>query len=114
MNYTQYLHAALTNNAENISVLAHLSPVRLEHKLQLVKKQMGSARRFDQANALELLKLWEDQILQAAELKTQLGIENNDTSDIVMELPELAALEMIEKRQELLRSKLLKNENVQL
>jgi len=114
MNYTQYLHTALNNNAENISVLAHLSPVRLEQKLQLVKKQVGSALRFNQADALELLKVWEDQILQAAELKAQLDIENNDTSDIDMELPELAAFEMIEKRQELLRNKLLKNENVQL
>ncbi len=113
MNYTQYLHTALNNNAENISVLAHLSPVRLEQKLQLVKKQIDSAQRFDQTGALELLKVWEDQLLQAAELKAQLGIANNDTSDVAMELPELAALEMIEKRQEILRSKLLKNEKVQ-
>lgn len=114
MNYTQYLHTALTNNAENISVLAHLSPVKLEHKMQLVKKQMGSARRFDQPGALEILQVWEDQIQQASELKAQLGIESNNTSDVAMELPELAALEIIEKRQEILRSKLLKNENIQL
>lgn len=114
MNYTQYLHTALSKNAENISVLAHMSNAMLEHKLIMLKKQAATASRFDQHDALELLALWEEQVQQAKVLKQQLDIADNETSDVDMELPELAAFEMIEKRQELLRNKLLKNENVQL
>lgn len=114
MNYSQYLHITLSKNAENVSVLAHLSNARLEYKLIMLKKQAATAYRFNQQDALEILALWEEQILQAKVLKQQLDIPDNETSDVDMELPELAAFEMIEKRQEMLRSKLLKNENVQL
>lgn len=112
MNYAQHLHTALDKEAENVSVLAHLSESKLETKLSLVRKQMGSARRFEQHDALELLKIWEEQIFNALELKAQLNIEENEQTDLDMMLPELAAFEMIEKRQEILRTKLLKDDYI--
>jgi len=110
MNYIQRITAALDKDAETVSLLAHLPVLRLENKLQLLKKQMLSAKKYEQYAALELLKIWEDQVLNALELKRNLNIEDSDLVDVDMELTELAGFDMIEKRQQLLKKKLLKED----
>jgi|ERR1043165_2641083 hypothetical protein len=109
MNYAQRLHTALDKDAETVSVLAHLPVQKLENKLLLIAKQIESARKFAQNDAIELLRVWQDQVENAKELKRDLALEDNDLLDVEMEIQELAAFEMIEKRQELLKSKLLKD-----
>ncbi len=110
MNYIQRISTALDTDTETVSVLAHLPVARLNTKLQLIKKQIASARKYEQYDAIELLHIWEDQIINAKALKLQLNLEENTTVDVNMELPELAAFDMIERRQDLLKEKLLKDE----
>ncbi len=110
MNYLQRINTALEKDAENVSVLAHLPEERLDKKLALINRQVAAAKKYEQRDALELLKIWEAQVLNAKELKLQLNPAENLLVDVEMELPELAAFDMIEKRQELLKLKLSKEE----
>ena len=107
MNYIQRITSALDKDAETVSILSHLPVAKLDAKLMLLKKQIATARKFEQYDAVELLHIWEDQINNAKELKQHIEIEESTLLDVDMQLPELAAFEMIEKRQELLKSKLL-------
>lgn len=110
MNYAQRITTALDKETENISVLAHLPIERLDKKLQLLSRQIASAKKYEQPDAIELLHIWERQVNDAIELKQQLQPAENLLVDVEMVLPELAAFDMIEKRQELLKLKLLKGE----
>jgi len=110
MNYIQRLTEALNKDAETVSVLANLPVAKLDNKLILLKKQIASAKKFEQHDAVELLRTWEDQVLNAKDLKQDLNMPDNNLLDVNMELTELAAFEMIEKRQDILKSKLLKEE----
>ena len=110
MNYTQRITNALDKEAETISVLGHLPVAKLDTKLLLIDKQTVSALKYEQYDALELLKIWEHQVISAKALKQQLALADNNSLDVDMELTELAAFEMIEKRQDILRNKLLKEE----
>lgn len=110
MNYIQRLTSALDHDAETVSVLGHLPVTKLDNKLSLIKKQILTAKKYEQHDAIELLKIWEDQVLNAKELKKELSLADNNLLDVNMELAELAAFEMIEKRQDILKNKLLKEE----
>ena len=110
MNYIQRLSNALDNDAETVSVLANLPVAKLDNKLLLIEKQIISSLKYNQFDALELLKVWEGQVLNAKVLKQELKLADNNLLDVDMTLPELAAFEMIEKRQDILKSKLLKEE----
>lgn len=110
MNYAQRITTALDKDAEIVSVLGHLPIAKLNNKMLLLKKQMASANKFEQYDAIELLKIWEAQIINAKVLKQELNLEDNNTLDVDMEITELAAFEMIEKRQDILKNKLLKEE----
>jgi hypothetical protein len=112
MNYIQKISSALDKETENISFLAYFPSTKLQQKLTLVKKQIEIATRNEQTDALELLKLWETQITEAQLLKQQLNPDENPLLEMDFELPEIMAFELIEKRQELLRQKLLKEEFV--
>lgn len=113
MNYAQKISAALDNEAENVAYLSYFPTAKLEQKLGLVKKQMEIATRNEQRDAIELLNLWQNQITDAQVLKLQLKVEENPLLEMDFELPEIMAFELIEKRQELLRQKLLKDEFVE-
>ncbi len=110
MNYTQRINNALDKEAENVSVLAHLPIERLDKKLLLLARQVEAAKKYEQHEAVELLHIWEQQVNDAKELKLQINPTENLLVDVEMVLPELAAFDMIEKRQELLKLKLLKGE----
>lgn len=110
MNYLQRINTALEKDAESVSVLAHLPVEHLDKKLALINRQVAAAKKYEQRDALELLNIWQAQVLNAKELKLQLNPVENLLVDVEMELPELAAFEMIEKRQELLKLKLSKEE----
>jgi hypothetical protein len=110
MNYIQRLTNTLDNHAETVSVLANLPVAKLDNKLLLIKKQIASAVKYEQPDAIELLNVWQDQVENAKVLKQELNLADNYLLDVDMELNELAAFEMIEKRQDLLKSKLLKEE----
>ena len=108
MNYAQQITTTLDNDAETVSVLGHLPVSKLDSKLDLIRKQLATARKYEQHDAVELLKIWQDQVLNAKELKQYLKLEDNNVLDVNMELSELAAFEMIEKRQDILKNKLMK------
>jgi hypothetical protein len=110
MNYIQRINSALEKEAENVSILSYLSLERLDKKLVLINKQLIAAKKYEQPDAVELLKIWAGQVNDAIALKLQMDMEENLLLDVDMELPELAAFDMIEKRQELLKTKLLKGE----
>ena len=109
MDYIQQISNALDKEVENVAFLAYFPFGKLEKKLSLVRKQLAVAEKNKQTGALELLKIWEEQILDAQILKQDLKIEDNAKLDMQMHLPEIEAYEEIEKRQELLKEKLLKD-----
>ncbi len=108
MSYVQQISSALEKEAENIAFLAHFPAAKLENKLTSVRNQISIAEKSGQTGALELLKLWESQILEAQVLKQEYNLEDNPNLDMKMQLLEVEAYEMIEKRQQILRKKLLK------
>ena len=110
MNYIQKTSIAIDKEAENVAYLSYFPSAKLEQKLNLVQKQLEIAARNEQHDAKELLTLWQKQISDAQFLKQQYKVEDNPHLEIDFELPEIMAFELIEKRQELLRQKLLKEE----
>ena len=109
MDYIQQITNALDKDVENIAFLAYFPDSKLEKKLLLVQQQLAVAEKNNQLGAAELLKIWEQQISDARILKQDLKLEDNPKLDMQMYLPEIEAYEMIEKRQELLKQKLLQD-----
>src|SRR5688500_12391375 len=109
MNYIQQITLALDKEVENIAFLAYFPEQKLDKKLLRLKQQLDVAGKNKMSEAVELLKLWEQQVLDAKVLKEELHIEDNPALELNMFLPEIDAFEMIEKRQSQLRKKLLKD-----
>lgn len=107
MDYIQQISNALDKEVENVAFLAYFPFNKLEKKLLLIRQQLSVAEKNKQTGALELLKIWEEQILEAQILKHDLKIEDNAKLEMQMYLPEIEAYEAIEKRQALLKEKLL-------
>ena len=107
MDYIQQISNALDKEVENVAFLAYFPFNKLEKKLLLIRQQLSVAEKNKQTGALELLKIWEEQILEAQILKHDLKIEDNAKLEMQMYLPTIEASEAIEKRQALLKEKLL-------
>lgn len=107
MDYIQQISNALDKDVENIAFLAYFSESKLERKLTVVQQQLAVAEKNNLTYATELLKIWEEQIISAQILKKELQIEDNPKLNMRLSLPELEDYELIEKRQELLKEKLL-------
>jgi hypothetical protein len=112
MSYIQQITNALDKEMENVAFLAYFPYPKLEKKHLLVKQQIAIAEKNNQLQALDLLKIWQSQIQDALTLKKNLQVEDNAELDMQLHLPEIEAYEMIEKRQELLKQKLLKDTQV--
>ncbi|MES2620696.1 MAG: hypothetical protein V4615_07580 [Bacteroidota bacterium] len=113
MSYISQITNALDKEIENVAFLAYFPVAKLEKKLQVVKQQILIAEKNNQLQALDLLKIWEQQISDARLLKKQLEIDDNLDLDMQLSLPEIEAYEMIEKRQELMKQKLLKDNPIE-
>ncbi len=107
MDYIQQISNALDKEVENVAFLGYFPFNKLEKKLLLVQQQLAVAEKNKQLGAAELLKVWEQQLLDATELKKEMQLEDNPLLDMQLSLPEIEAYEMIEKRQELLKERLL-------
>lgn len=109
MSYISQITNALDKEIENVAFLAYFPDAKLEKKLLLVRQQVLVAEKNKQLQALDLLRIWEQQICDARVLKKELEIDDNPNLDMQLSLPEIEAYEMIEKRQELMKQKLLKD-----
>lgn len=109
MSYISQITNALDKEIENVAFLAYFPDTKLEKKLLLVRQQILVAEKNKQLQALDLLKIWEQQISDARVLKKEMNIDDNPNLDMQLSLPEIEAYEMIEKRQELMKQKLLKD-----
>lgn len=112
MNYIQRLSETMDREAENVAFLSYFPSAKLEQKLLSVRAQIEIATRNELRDALELLKLWEKQITDAQEMKRVLNPDENDLLDMNMELPEVIGFEVFQKRQDVLRDKLLRAEEI--
>jgi hypothetical protein len=108
MDYAQKLSNALDKEEETIAFLAFLPLSILEKKLLQVRRQLDIAQRNNILGPLELLKFWQKQLLDAKLLKAEFELEDYYDRDINFSLREVEEFEQIEKRQELLKQKLLK------
>ncbi len=107
VNYLYRITEAKSNETENIAFLSGLSDAKLEKKLLLVREQMAIAETNHQTDAIELLKLWERQIIEARTAKCEHEKETNNLSEIEIELAELDAMEKLaEQRNEIIVRKL--------
>jgi hypothetical protein len=98
---------AKSNEIENIAFLSGLSDAKLEKKLVIVREQMAIAETNQQIDAIELLKVWERQIIEARAAKCEHQKEQNNLSEIEIELAELEAMERLaEQRNEIIARKL--------
>lgn len=113
MNYIQRISDCMDNETENVAFLSYFTTAKLEQKLLLVRGQIEIATKNELRDALELLKLWEKQIIDAVELKRVLNPDENALLDMNMELPEVMGYELFQKRQEVLKNKLLQAEQMQ-
>jgi len=108
MSYISQITNALDKEIENVAFLAYFPDAKLEKKLSVVRQQIVVAEKNKQLQALDLLKIWEQQICDARVLKKEMNIDDNPNLDMQLSLPEIEAYEMIEKRQEMMKQKLLK------
>jgi hypothetical protein len=105
MDYIQEISKALDKETENIAFLAYFPEVKLDKRLLMLRKQYYIARKNKLTEAMELLKIWEQQVLDAKAVKEELRISDNPDLELDMFLPEVEAYDMIEKRQALLKQK---------
>jgi hypothetical protein len=108
MDYRQQISNALDKDVENIAFLAYFPESKLDKKLLALKQQQEIAQKNNIPDALELLQIWQQQVQDAKSLKAQLHIDDNPKLSLELSLPEIEAYEAIQKRQELLKKKLLK------
>ena len=102
MNYKQRIQEAVTDQTANVSFLARLPDTRLEKKLSIVREQMNLAA--GNTAALELLKTWERQIIEARLVKHEQEPELNELSEIEMELAEMETMEkLLEERMKVIK-----------
>lgn len=113
MNYLYRITEAKSNETENIAFFSGLSDAKLEKKLVLVHEQMAIAETNQQTDAIELLKVWERQIIEARAAKCEHEKETNNLSEIETELAEMDAMEKLaEQRNEIIARKLQPIANV--
>jgi len=75
MSKQAQIQEALTNEDPYIHLLASMPDERLERKLRIVHSQMDIALKNKQEEALELLAIWEKQIIEARLLKDEKEFE---------------------------------------
>jgi hypothetical protein len=109
MNYNEQITYALDKDVQNVAFLAYFPESKLDKKLLSLKQQLAIAVKNKLTDAAQLLQIWQRQVLDAKILKAQWRVEDNPTLELKMFLPEIDAFEEIEKRQERLKQKLLKD-----
>ena len=109
MDYREEITRALDKDVENIAFLAYFPKEKLQNKLTAIRKQLQVAEQNNLSEATELLKLWEQQVVDALVIKEDLQISDNPKLDMPLYLPEIEVYEMLEKRQALLKQRLQKD-----
>jgi hypothetical protein len=109
MDYILQITAALNKDVENIAFLSYFPEGKLDKKLLSIRQQIEVAKKNKLTDALELLKIWEQQVIEAKSLKQELQVKDNPALDLNFYLPELEVYDMLEKRQELLKQRLNKD-----
>lgn len=103
MNYLLRIDEAKSHETSNISFLSSLSDYRLEKKLAIIREQMIIAEKNKQGEAIELLKIWERQVIEARVLKHEQQPVQAEMTEIERELAEIEAQEeKVEKRTKIL------------
>ena len=82
MSHRQRINEAIENAHANIAWLARLSDAKLVKKLNNIRAQILLAQTNQQTEAIELLTIWERQVIQARCLKHEQQPELNELSEI--------------------------------
>lgn len=113
MNYKQQIETVLNNEVQHVAILSSYPLEKIDKLLDSIRQKTSVAFRYQLNEAGELLQIWERQLSDARMIKLLYGIEDNTENEIDMQLPDLSAYEMIEKRQQLLLEKLFVKESIE-
>lgn len=100
MSHSIRIKEALDNAEENISYLARFADHKLERKLCIVQQQIGMAGANKQDEALTLLHIWEDQIIEARLRKYDQHPPLDEMTETEKFLAEMEAMELEMKKRE--------------
>ena len=107
MSYPIRIKEALDNASENIAWLARFADSKLEKKLNIIQAQIAIASANHQPEALQLLHIWERQIIEARILKYDQHPQLDELTELEKDRAEMEAFDaMFEKRNKVIAEKL--------
>ncbi|HWB64456.1 MAG TPA: hypothetical protein VG603_13150 [Chitinophagales bacterium] len=113
MSYQLRIKEALDHADENIAWLSRFSDSKLEKRLDIVQAQIAIASQNKQPEALQLLHIWERQIIEARILKYSQQPQLDELTEIEQGVAEMEAFdEMLEKRNKVIAPKVQEQKTV--